>query len=291
MDSTSAIILVCALFIIMVGMGLSLTLNDFKRVLKSPFPIFVGFLNQIILLPLIGYGLVVLMKVDVNIAIGVMILAACPGGPTSNLLTHLAKGDTALSVSLTAVNSIITIFTIPLIVNFGLSEFMTDGTQIEAPVGKIIGTLAVVIAIPLTIGMTINHYKTTVAQKMDKPVRIASVVILVVIIVGLIIKKRDVIGYYFESALLIALALNVATMLVGFLSSKLFGLKLKQALCISIESGNQNGTLAIYVAAEVLGNDELAIVAAVYSLIMYVTAVVPVLVGNKYANKSVDPTV
>ena len=123
MDSGSKIFLIVALFIIMIGMGLSLTTADFKRVLRFPKAVFIGFLNQIILLPLIAFGLTQFFDVSNEIAIGVMILSACPGGPTSNLVTHLAKGDTALSVTLTAVNSLITIISIPLIVNFAVSEF------------------------------------------------------------------------------------------------------------------------------------------------------------------------
>lgn len=279
MDSTSAIILVVALFIIMMGMGLSLTIDDFKRVLKYPKAIFVGFLNQIILLPLIAYGFAVLLKVDGNIALGAMILAACPGGPTSNLVTHLAKGDTALSVSLTAVNSLITIVSIPFIVNFGVTEFISDGSQVAAPVGKIAGMLAVVLVTPLAIGMFINKSSAALAKKMDKPVRIASVLVLVLIIVGLCIKEKDNLVSYFEAALVISLCINVSTMLVGYLTSKVFGLNFKQSLSISIESGNQNGTLAIHVAANSLGNPAYAIVAAVYSLIMYFTAAIPVLIG------------
>ena len=138
MDTSAAVVLVIALFIIMTGMGLSLEISDFKRVLKFPKAVFIGFLNQIILLPIIGYVLVGILNVDLNIAMGALILAACPGGATSNLVTHLAKGDTALSVTLTAVNSIITIITIPLIVNFGLSEFADGNSQIDAPIANII---------------------------------------------------------------------------------------------------------------------------------------------------------
>ena len=285
MDTTATIVLVIALFIIMIGMGLSLTVYDFKRVLNFPLAVFIGFLNQIILLPVIGYVLVVLLDVDTNMAMGALILAACPGGPTSNLVTHLAKGDTALSVTLTAVNSIITIITIPLIVNFGLAEFVSGAAQIEAPVGKIAGSLVVVIAIPLTIGMLVKRYANTFARKMDRPVRIASVLVLTLVIVGLLIKEKDNLGHYFESALLLAISLNITTMLVGFFTAKLVKLDFRQSLSICIESGNQNGTLAIHVAVVSLASPEFAILAAVYSLIMYATAVVPVSIGIKRARK------
>lgn len=283
MDSTSTFILVIALFIIMIGMGLSLTVNDFKRVLKFPLAVFIGFLNQIILLPIIGYALIVLFGVDPNVAMGLMILAACPGGPTSNLVTHLAKGDTALSVTLTAINSLITIITIPLIVNFGLVEFISENSAIEAPIGKIAGSLVVVIAVPLAIGMGVKRYSNSFALKMDKPVRIASAVVLALVIIGILIKEKDSLAYYFEKALIITLCLNITTMLVGFFTARLSKLNFKQSLSICIESGNQNGTLAIHVAVVSLASPEFAIVAAVYSLIMYPTAIIPILIGNKKA--------
>ncbi len=282
MDGLSTAILIIALFIIMTGMGLSLTINDFKRVLKFPLAVFAGFLNQIILLPIIAYVLVNLLEVSPNIAVGIMILSACPGGPTSNLLTLLAKGDTALSVTLTAVNSLITIITIPLIVSFGLAEFMGgDATMVDAPIGNIAGSLVVVIAIPLLIGMAVKKYSNNFALKMEKPVRIASAIVLVLVIIGITIKEKDNLVAYFESALIIALSLNIATMLVGFITAKIMGLSFRQALTICIESGNQNGTLAIHVAVVSLGRSDLAIAAAVYSLIMYGTALIPIGIGNK----------
>ncbi|MTI33274.1 bile acid:sodium symporter family protein [Xanthovirga aplysinae] len=285
MDTLSTIFLIGALFIIMTGMGLSLTLNDFKRVLKFPLAFFTGFVNQIVFLPLIAYLLIQFLNVNATVAIGIMILAACPGGATSNLLTHLAKGDTALSVSLTAVNSLITIITIPLIVNFGLSEFMSESTRINAPVGNIMTSLVIIIAIPLILGMLIKKFAPNFALKMDKPVRIASALVLFLVIVGILVKERDQIVEYFENALVITLGLNITTMLIGFLSAKIMRLNFKQALSICLESGNQNGTLAINIAVVSLARPDFAMAAAVYSLIMYPTAILPILIGNKQAKK------
>lgn len=281
MDSNAAIVLGVSLSIIMMGMGLSLTIDDFKRIGKYPLAIFIGFVNQIILLPLIAYLLVLFFEVDVVVAMGILILAACPGGATSNLVTHLAKGDTALSVSLTALNSLITIVTIPLIVNFGLSEFMGDAEQINAPIAKITASLVIIIAIPLALGMIIKHYYNTLALKMDKPVRIASAVILGLVIIGLMIKEQEHIAQYFAKSWRIALSVNVITMTVGFFSARIFRLNFKQSLSISIESGSQNGTLAIHVAVVSLARPDFAIVAVVYSLLMYLTAIVPIVIGNR----------
>lgn len=285
MDGLATIVLVLALFIIMMGMGLSLTIDDFKRVLKFPKAVFIGFLNQIILLPIIGFVLIRLLNIEPTLAIGAMILAACPGGPTSNLLTHLAKGDSALSVTLTAINSVLTIITIPLIVNFSLLFFTTESTIIDAPISTIAGSLIVVIAIPLSIGMLIKKYKNDFALRMNKPVRVASSVVITLVIVGLIIKERDNFVAYFEKAWLIALSLNFVTMSVGFIIARVFKLSFKQALTICIESGNQNGTLAIHVAVVSLARPDFAIVAAVYSLIMYGTALIPISIGNRKAKK------
>lgn len=281
MDNSATIALALSLFIIMIGMGLSLTIDDFRRILKYPLAVLVGFLNQIILLPLLAYLLIVLLSVEAEIAIGLMILAACPGGPTSNLLTHLAKGDTALSVSLTAVNSLVTIISIPLIVNFALAAFATDDMSISAPIGKIMVSLIAIIAVPLTIGMLLKHYKPYFADKMDKPVRIASGAVLVLVIVGLVLKEKDNLIPYLERSWIVVLSLNVLTMLVGFASAKIFKLNFKQAISISIESGNQNGTLAIAIAVSLLARPDFAISAAVYSLLMFITAIVPVYIGNK----------
>jgi BASS family bile acid:Na+ symporter len=266
----------------MMGMGLSLTKADFRRVLQYPKAVLLGFLNQIVLLPLIAFGLIQLFDVSNEIAIGVMILSACPGGPTSNLVTHLAKGDTALSVTLTAVNSIVTILTIPIIVNFALAEF-SSGEEVASPVGAIVGSLIVIIAIPLMIGMTIKNKKPQVAKKMDKPVRIASAAIIVLVIVGIVIKERAQLVERISESFAIVITLNILTMLVGFLTAKMVKLKFKEALTICLESGNQNGTLAIQISS--LINITLGFPAAVYSLFMYFTAAIPIILGIRKDRK------
>lgn len=286
MDSGSKIFLIVSLFIIMMGMGLSLTKADFRRVLQYPKAVLLGFLNQIILLPLIAFGLIQLFDVSNEIAIGVMILSACPGGPTSNLVTHLAKGDTALSVTLTAVNSIVTILTIPIIVNFALGEF-SSGEEVTSPVGAIVGSLIVIIAIPLIIGMTIKNKKPQVAKKMDKPVRVVSTAIIVLVIVGIVIKERAQLVEQISESFFIVITLNVLTMLVGFITAKMVKLKFKEALTICLESGNQNGTLAIQVSS--LINITFGFPAAVYSLFMYFTAAVPIVIGVK-RDKEINET-
>ncbi len=281
MDKVSTIILAASLIIIMLGMGLSLVVDDFKRIVLYPKAIIVGLTNQLIILPLLGFTIAALFPLQPEIAIGIMILAACPGGPTSNLITHLAKGDIALSVSLTALSSFITILTIPFIVNFALVQFLAEGQMIRLDVVQTIAQIFVIIVIPVGIGMLIRKYKEGFAQRMAGPVKKASGIVLALIIVGLVIKEKDHILSYFQQAGLVALLLNVSTMLVGYYSSKLFSIKDKGAIAVSIESGIQNGTLAITIAVVLLGNSEFAITPAIYSLLMFFTGGAAIYLGNK----------
>lgn len=285
MDELSTIILAASLFIIMLGMGLSLVSDDFKRVIFYPKAVVVGLVNQLILLPLIGFGIASVFNVRPEIAIGIMILAACPGGPTSNLIAHLAKGNTALSVTLTAFSSFITILTIPFIVNIALEQFLDEGQLIKLDVVQTILQVMVIIIIPVMIGMAIRKYRVKFAMKMAKPVRVASGIVLALVIVGLLIKEKDNIGAYMQEAGLAALALNVLTMLVGYRTAKLFNLNDKAAVSISIESGIQNGTLAISIAVVLLNNSEFAIAPAVYGLLMFLTGGIVIYWANRRFTK------
>ena len=157
MEKISTIILAMSLIVIMLGMGLSLTFKDFRRVILYPKAIFVGLVNQLILLPLIGFGVASTLNLSPEIAVGIMILAACPGGPTSNLISHLAKGDLALSVTLTALSSLITILTIPFIVNFALSHFLEQGQLVELNILETIAQIFIIVVVPVTVGMLIRH--------------------------------------------------------------------------------------------------------------------------------------
>jgi BASS family bile acid:Na+ symporter len=274
------IILAISLIIIMFGMGLSLVKEDFTRLLKQPKAVFIGLLNQIVLLPLIAFLIVTSLGVGSDIAIGVMILAACPGGPTSNLITYLAKGDSGLSVSLTSVNSLITIFTIPFVVDFALTYFLNAQETITIDKVKTVVQIFVIVIIPVTLGMMLKRSKPNFADRMNKPVRIASALVLFLVILGLVIKKKADLIPYLQQAGITTLLLNVATMFVGFLTARLAQLKSKQALTISIESGIQNGTMAIAIASGILMNENFAIAPAVYSLIMFVTGGIQIGLGN-----------
>jgi len=285
MDKISVIILASSLIIIMLGMGMSLIMNDFKRIFLYPKAIIVGLVNQLVLLPLIGFGLVAVFSAPPEIAIGIMILAACPGGPTSNLISHLAHGDIALSVTLTAFSSLITILTIPFIANFALTHFSNSDQVVQLDVLQTILQILVITVIPVGVGMLIKSKKPEFASKMAKPVRIASGVVIILVIVGLVLKERANFVSYFQQAGLIAFALNLATMAVGYLSAKVFNIMDKRAISISIESGIQNGTLAITIAVVLLENTSYAIAPAIYSLIMFFTGGAIVYLGIKKSKK------
>lgn len=271
MDSISTAILAISLIIIMLGMGLSLTVKDFTQIFVRPKAIFVGLLSQLLLLPAIGFLLINVFDLSPEIAIGVIILAACPGGPTSNLVTHLAKGDLALSVSLTAISSLLTLVTIPFIVNLGIQQVLGQGTEIQLNVIQTIAQILIIVIIPIGIGMLLNAKKHEFAVKMLEPVRKASAVVFVLVVVGIIIKERAVIVTHFQQAGLVTLTLNVLTMGVGFGLGYLGRLSLRQRVSIAIESGIQNGTLGISIATVLLSNSAYAVSPAVYGVVMFIT--------------------
>lgn len=286
MDQTSAIILALSLAIIMLGMGLSLVVEDFKRIFFQPKAIFIGLINQLVLLPIIAFGLTSVFSLKPEIAVGLMILSACPGGPTSNLISHLAKADIALSVTLTAFSSFITILTIPFIVNFSLEQFLDQSNMIQLDIGKTFGQILLIVIIPISIGMIIRKYKEKFALKMGKPVRIASGILLLLIIMALIIKEFKTLQESFEQAGLAVITLNLVVMLLGYYSARIFKVRKKRALSIAIESGIQNGTLGITVAIALLDNSSFALVSAVYGVLMFVSAGAVILVGSLPHQKS-----
>lgn len=270
MNNTSVLILGIALAIIMLGMGLSLELRDFKNVMKYPKATFLGLTNQIILLPILGFLLISVLNVSHEIAVGIMILSACPGGASSNLITHLAKGDTALSVTLTAMASIITVITIPFVVNYSFDLLGVAGSVRLDVVGTL-SKMFMIVLLPVSIGMLIRRVAKGFADKMEKPVKIASASLLFLIIAGLMIKERANLGGYFQQAGMAAIALNIGTMALGYFTAKLFKLSAAQARSISIESGIQNGTLALTLIAAFLDNTAYGIAPAIYSILMFFT--------------------
>lgn len=288
MDQVSTIILGVSLMVVMLGMGLSLVVEDFRRIFFQPKAIILGLCNQIIFLPLLAFALAVLFSVKAEIAIGLMILAACPGGPTSNLISHLAKADTALSVTLTAFSSFITIISIPFIINFSLEYFLDQSTFIQLNLTETFLQILMIVIIPISIGMLIRKHKEKFALKMGKPVRVSSAILLVIVIVGILIKEKEIIFPSLKETGLVILILNLLVMLLGYFSAKMFKISNKRALSIAIESGIQNGTLGITIAVVLLKNTAFAIVPAVYGIIMFLTGAIIVLLGLRLNKNNLD---
>lgn len=260
-----------ALAVIMLGMGLSLTTDDFKRVVIYPKATVLGMLNQLILLPIVAFVYAKIFPLSPELAVGLMILAICPGGVTSNLISHVSKGDTALSITLTAISGVITVVTIPFILNFSLEHFMAGREKISLPIGKTIIQIFVITVIPVLMGMSIRFFAESFANKMGKPVKIISVIFFVLVLIAAILSEKDDLPEMFKRVGIAVLALNVTTMLLGFFTSRVAKLDLPQSITIAIESGMQNGTLAIVIATSVLNNSQMSITPAIYSLLMFVT--------------------
>ena len=270
-----------ALAFIMWGMGLSLVSNDFKRVIVYPKAVFMGLLNQMVVLPLLTFTIVIMYDIQTELAVGMMILAACPGGATSNLISNLAKGDIALSITLTAFSSLFTVITVPVIVNFALVYFMPNGKAMQLDISHTVISVILVVIIPVAIGMYVKSKAHHFASKMENPVKYISAIFLLLIITGAAIKEGDRVIEYMKLIGPACLALNVATLSFGFLSARMMRLTSRQSGTISIETGIQNGTLGIGVATTLIGNSTMTIPAAIYSLIMFTSAFMIIYIGNR----------
>lgn len=259
-----------ALGIIMFGLGLSLTPDDFRRVGRAPKAVAVALGCQLIVLPLICFGLVKALDLPPLLAVGMMLLAASPGGTSANLFSHLFRGDVALNVSLTAINSIIAIVSLPIITNVAINHYDLDET-VSLQFSKVVEVFAVVL-IPVAIGMLVRAKATAWAQRMDKPVRIGSAIILAVLVLGILVDQAENVGDYIADVGLAAALFCAISLVLGYFIPKAAGVKDEQAIASSMEIGVHNGTLAIYVAVEVLDNTEISVPAAVYSVFMFVFA-------------------
>lgn len=269
----TAVFLPLALFTVMLGMGLGLRVDDFTRVLVYPKAVIVGLLAQLVMLPILGFGLASVFPLSPELAVGVMILAACPGGPTSNLITYLAQGNVALSITLTAISSLVTVVTIPLVVNLAMGAFMGEAAALRLPLIATVVQIAVITIIPVTIGMTLHRYLPQFAAQVERGVKWLSLALLGLIITGLLVQQRASVVGFFAQVGLVTLALNLAAMALGYGIALVAQLDRPSATAITVEVGIQNGTLAIAIASAptLLNQPELAIPAAIYSLLMFVT--------------------
>ena len=266
------IFLPISLAIIMFGMGLSLVKDDFVRLFAYPKAVLVGLCNQLFFLPLIGFVIVLLFDLNPSMAIGMMILSVCPGGPTSNLITQVSRGNIGLSVTLTALASLITVFTIPILLSKAITYFTGDiDVVIQLPILETMLQILMITIIPISIGMIIRKRREAFALSMEKPMRTASTVLFVIIFLIIIIANKDNLTQAMKEVGLPTLLLNLSTMGLGFVSAKLFGITGKSQISITIESGIQNGTLAFVIATTMLNNFELGLPTGAYSIWMFIT--------------------
>jgi BASS family bile acid:Na+ symporter len=279
----TTVLLPLALAIIMLGMGLTQVPDDFRRIRRYPKAVVIGLVNQLVLLPLIGLCITFVVPMQPEIAVGLMVLAICPGGPSSNLVTYFAKGDVALSITLTALSSTVTVFTIPVLTYALLQYFMGQTAEITLPVGQMMAQVFLITLFPVSIGMAIRQRFPLLAIRMERVISRLAIVFLVLIILAIIIAEWKRLPGFFVQVGVGALLLNVLATLVGFYSSKLAKLPIPQQICIAIEVGIQNGTLAIAITAGLLNNPNMAVPAAVYSVFMNLTAFAAISYGRRLA--------
>ena len=260
------------IFLIMMGMGLSLVPDDFKRVVKYPKAVSIGLTNQLLFLPLIGFALANFMPLEPEYAVGVMLLVLCPGGTTSNMFSHLAKADVALSVTMTAVASVITVFSIPVVLNLSLKHFMGEGSEFQLPILATMFSLMKLTIIPIAIGMVIKAFFPKVAASTQVHVSRFGILFLTLLLIFLTYIQQDIVVAAFIAAGPVALILNISTMALGYYSSKWLKLSPAQTSSITIEVGLQNSTLSMFMALTLLANYEMSFTPAIYTLIMLFTA-------------------
>ena len=269
----TAVFMPLALAVLMLGLGLSLTRDDFKRILVYPRAVFVGLACQMLVLPCIAYFIAKALELPPEIAVGLMLLAASPGGPTANLFSHLAHGDVALNITLTATNSVLSLVTLPIIINLSLAAFAGGGKTIPLQAGKVVQVIGLVL-IPVLLGMWVRRSKPELALRLDRPVRTISAVFLFVIIAATVAKEGANIWPMFQVAGGAALLFNLSSLGVGYAIPRLARVPDRQAVAIGMEIGIHNGTLAIAIASspQLLNNPAMAVTPAIYSLIMFGTA-------------------
>ena len=269
------------LALIMLGLGMSLTVKDFTRVIKFPKDFFVGFVCQMLVLPIIGFTLIKLLNTPIELALGVMIIAAAPGGVTSNILTKFADGDVALSISLTAIISLISIISVPFIIFLSIDLLNINYITKEFSMVGISLKMFFVVTIPVLLGMIIRYFAEDFILKNVLLIQRLSIALFVLVFVSIYIEEWDKIVSFITRAGLIALVLNIVMMIVGFYVAKFFASGVAQQRCISLECGLQNGTLAVFVSTQLFDEMVYIVPTAAYALIMMVTSLIFVFVVRK----------
>jgi len=270
-----------SLALIMLALGMGLTIQDFTRVIKQPGDFIVGLICQLVFLPIIAFALVFILDVPVELAVGLMIIAAAPGGVTSNILTKFANGDVALSISLTAVISLLSILTVPFIIFKSIDLLNASANTNEISMIGISIKMFLVVTLPVILGMIIRRFANNFVSSNEKIIQTISLILFLIVLFGAIIQERSNIIPYLMKAGTITLLLNIIMMMIGFYVGKFFATGIKQRKCISLECGLQNGTLAIFVATQIFNDVTYIIPAAIYSLIMFATSLIFVFLIKK----------
>jgi BASS family bile acid:Na+ symporter len=265
------LLLPLAIGIVMFGLGLSLTIEDFRRTARYPLAVGFGLFLQVLLLPLAAFAIAIGLKLSPDHAVGLMLLAAAPGGATANIYSHLARGDVALNITLTAVNSLLCLFTLPVVLELSLNYFLGNGQYVPPPHRKVIEVGAIIL-IPVALGMLLRARAESFAIRAEKPIKIFSILVLVVLIAGAIYIERKALLPSLVAVGGACLAFNLVSMFSGYLAPLALRLPKGQAVAIAMEIGIHNAALAIFIALNVLRNPAAAVVPGIYSLIMYVTA-------------------
>ena len=264
-------LLIGALALIMFGLGLSLTLGDFRRLLSHPKAVVVALALQALVLPAICYGLIVLLGVPPVYAVGLMLLAASPGGVSANLFSHLFGGNVAMNISLTAINTLLSIVSLPLIANFAIDTFSKSGQVVPMQTGRVIEVIGIVL-IPVAVGMLVKRGAPGFAARMDKPMKRFSMVVLALLAIIAFAKEWNALTSSFATIGVAVIAFNILSLGLGYYVPRLLGMDKANAVAIGYEIGIHNSTLAIFVAVSVLGDFQLMVPAAIYSISMYVFA-------------------
>ena len=272
MNFVTDVILPLALAFIMFTLGLGLSSSDFSNVFKKPKNFLIGLVSQLIFLPIVGLILVIIWPLPIEIAIGVMLIAAAPGGVTSNILTFFAKGDVALSVSLTAVMSLLSAVSVPIVLAISIGLIGDSSLPESISLTGIALSMFLIVTLPVLLGMGVRSFLNSLTLKIEKSARFISTLLFVLVLLGAILAERENVVSYFAQTGLVVLTLNILMMLIAFYWSGFFGTGISQKKAIAIECGLQNGTLAIFVGTTVFGGGLYIIPAATYSLIMYLTS-------------------
>ena len=267
-----------ALALLMLGLGASLTFQDFLRVFKKPKDFFIGFFCQLIILPLVGYSLIIILKVPIELALGVMLIATAPGGVTSNVLTKFADGDVALSISLTAFMSLVSIITVPFIVFQSIDLLNIDYVEKEVSIVGISLKMFFVVTVPVIVGMLIRRFAGEFINRNVKNIQRGSILLFLIIFIAIYIEEWDSIIMFLTTAGTVAFALNISMMIIGYYVAKFLASGVAQRRCISLECGLQNGTLAVFVGTQLFDDMVYMVPTAAYALIMMTTSVIFVLI-------------